>query len=135
MYLQHIPAEPYSREVTPSQLLNHLITVNEYLSDLYGVVSACNTMHGLHRPKHLYQCVVCAVGVLPTNAIVCRVLLLLLIKPQRLTWMRTCLYGWRAVGRGGRCGGPCRVRGGVRARFVGWIGRAGREKGRYGGGI
>lgn len=57
LYLHHIPAEPNSREVTPSQLFNHLVAVKENLSDLYRVVTTCNTTYRLHLRKDLNQCV------------------------------------------------------------------------------
>ena len=57
VYLHHIPAEPYSREVTPSQLFDHLVAVSENVSYLYAVVTTCNTTSHLHQRKHLNQCV------------------------------------------------------------------------------
>lgn len=63
------------------------------------------------------------VGVLPTRAIVCRILLLLLIRSQSLRRMMTYLYRWRAegrfAGRAGRFRTPCWR--GTWTGFDGWI--------------
>lgn len=42
-YSRHVPAEPHSRKVTPSQLFDHLVSVLQNLSDFYRIITACNT--------------------------------------------------------------------------------------------
>lgn len=128
-YLHHIPAEPHSREVTPSQLFNHLVAVNENLPNLHVVVTTCNTrVHRLHQREDLTPegCWSLVFLVLPTCPVVCRTLLLLIIRSQRLGY----LSSWRAV-EGGRFRTPCCVWGGPRAGFKGRIRRAGCVEGWY----
>ena len=135
-YLLHIPAEPHSREVTPSQLSDHLITANKDLSDSNQVITTCNTKGQLHQRRELSGTVLVFDTVaLPTYAIICRILLFLLVRHQRLRWRTVYLYSWRGVrgfaGLEGRFGSPRFAWGGARPGSDGWIKSAGCDHGGY----
>lgn len=76
------------------------------------------------NPKDLSQYEF-GVPVLPTRAIVCRILLLLLTRSQSLRWTMIYLYRWRAegrfAGRAWRFRTPCCVWRGTWTGFDGWI--------------
>lgn len=50
-YLRHIPAEPHSGEMTPSQLSHHLVPVHKNLSNFHTVITTCNVRIPQTRTK------------------------------------------------------------------------------------
>lgn len=110
--------------MTPSQLFNNLVTVNKNVFNLYRVVTTCNEIRSRceiwrSQPGELDF----RVGVLPTYAIVSRILLLLIVKSLRLRWNSIPLYSLRAAVVLARLTSPCCVRSGVGPGFDGWIKR------------
>lgn len=100
LYSHHIPAEPYSGKVTPSQLLLYLVSVGKHFPNLYRVITACNVIEKDQR-EDISHCILILFQrfyvILPTNAIVCRILLLLFKANPRPRWIRTIVGSWRAV--------------------------------------